>query len=393
MSASRLVIEAETLPNGPRPITIEFLEAAAGKPSRIARGVTGFPCEWNHETVLLGNGWLRRGDIATFISSAGAGKSVATAQAVMAWALGLPYLGLQPTRPLRIIHFCGEDDETTLGQIREGFLQHSEDLTGKQLDIEDLRPLCENLRTDFAREFIGANFHAHMKNLLTEEPADLIVVNPLLSFLGGEVVSEISQFLRGGVMPILQDFSCGCMITHHTTKLAKDGWDTLDDVYSGIGGGEVANIPRCVLTLRPTPADGISVVKAGKRVTTGWIDDEGKFTTSFFIRRTDDPTRPAWLPVDYGEAMAEIGEERPKGKSMAKVPLAAVIAHLKTGDVRQTSLVEKLIAECGCSDKTAKAAIRSAEDTGKIESYSEINPRGGHALKWLRLPKNQGEAS
>lgn len=60
--------------------------------SLIVRGVNDYPTDIPPESVILGNGWLRKGDISTFISTAGAGKSVATTQAAMAWGIGLPYL-------------------------------------------------------------------------------------------------------------------------------------------------------------------------------------------------------------------------------------------------------------------------------------------------------------
>ena len=48
--------------------------------------------------------------------------------------------------------------------------------------------------------------------------------------------------------------------------------------------------------------EGLWVIKASKRKTTGWRDDEGNYTDTFFVQQTDNPQRPAWLPVTHGEA-------------------------------------------------------------------------------------------
>lgn len=360
--------------------------------SMIIRGVNSYPTTIPPETIVLGNGWLRRGDIATFISTAGAGKSVAVIQAGMAWALGLPYMGIRPARALKALVFSGEDDGVTIGQCREGFLEHSEAITGKKLTARSLARLDDMLRTEFSREHVGLKFHKHLTTLLDEEPADLVIVNPLLSYIGGEVVAEISEWMRGGVMPLLQKHDCAAIFAHHTPKMAADGWDNTDDVYSGIGGGEVANIPRSILTLRPTPAEGLSVVKVGKRQTTGWVDESGDFTSCYFVRRSGNPERPAWLPVPHDEAkeMIEDGRPAPKGRPQAKKATTAhVLAALAGGAVRQYVLIEKIRELTGCAEKTAREAITSAGSA--IETFQEPNPDGGQKLRWWCLPEHKSQ--
>lgn len=354
--------------------------------SMVIRGVNSYPTTVPPETVVLGNGWLRRGDVATFISTAGGGKSVAVTQASMAWALGLPYFGIKPPRPLRILLFSGEDDGVTIGQCREGFLEHSEAITGRKLTARNLDRLDDVLRTEFIREHVGLKFHAHLEALLAEEPVDLVIVNPLLSYIGGEVVAEISEWMRSGVMPILQRHDCAALFAHHTPKMSTEGWETTDDVYSGIGGGEVANIPRSVLTLRPTAAEGLMVLKVGKRQTTGWVDGNGDFTACYFVRRSGNPERPAWLPVNHDEARDEIGDSKgstEKRGSPRKVTLDHVLDALKDGATQQFVLIETIQKAAGCSPKTAKDAIKDAGQ--KIATFQEINPKGGHPLRWYCL--------
>ena len=360
----------------------ELGESAKGKTTMI-KGVNSYPTQTPPDSIVLGNGWGRQGDIITLISSAGGGKSTGVFQASIAWGLGMPYFGIHPARPLRILHFSGEDDGVTIGECREGFLEHSEELTGRTLTKDDLKPLDEMLRTEFSREHVGARFHGHLDRLLTESPADLVIINPLLSYVGGEIVACASEWLRGGLMPILQKHDCMALIAHHTGKMAKDGWDNTDDTYSAIGGGEMANIPRSILTLRPTAAEGLFVVKVSKRQTTGWTDGEGNFTTSYFVKRSGDPTRPAWLPLDHDEAIDLVGGSA-KTKSR-KITPEDVTEEIRKGDTQRKALIEILCHRHKCSDKPCRDAIDEAVSIGLVATYTEPNPRGGKPLRWFKL--------
>ena len=362
--------------------------------AKSVRGVNGFPVRIPEHRKLAGNDWLRRHDIAFFNSGAGMGKSVAMGQLVMAWGLGLPYFDIAPARPLKILHFCGEDDEVTLGQIREGFLENSEALTGKVLTASDLDLLDENLETDFSREFAGNAFIAHLEKRLSEKPVDLVIINPLLSFIGGNIVELASEFLRGGLMPVLQDHDCTALIAHHTPKLVADSWEKMDFTYSGIGGGEIANIPRTILTLSPTKVKGLCMLHVSKRVFTGWLDGDFKFSDCFFIKRTDDPSRPAWLPVSHDDAEAIIpaSKQDSAGNKCGKKKLTTkhITDALATGDMARLALIEHLQYNFSCSDRTAKEAITSARLSGHITEYKVVPPSGGRALIWY---KNKGETS
>ena len=359
--------------------------------SLIVAGVNSYPTIVPPETVILGDSWVRVGDVFHLVSGAGGGKSVAACQMSMAWGLGLPYFGIKPPRPLRILLFSGEDDGTTIGQCREGFLDNSEAITGKRLSAADLDALDVMLRTEFVREHVGEDFHPHLARLLRESAVDLVIVNPLFSYIGGEIVSCISPWHRVGLMPILQEHGCAALVVHHTTRLSKDSWKTIDDTYSGIGGGEAANIPRSVLTLKPTPCDGLFVVTVSKRQTTGWKDGSGNYVTSYFVRRSSNPERPAWIPVEHDEAQEMIGDSKASGsaKSSKKVNSQDVMDALRPGPTQRQALIERLRKKCSCSEMPAKTAIRDAEENELISSFTEPNPNGGNPIKWLCLPEHR----
>ncbi len=381
-------------PDGPRAITNDTLALAAGESpdqSEVVRGFTEFPTHPPAEDVLAGDAQFRVTDIHMWNAPAGEGKSVAMSQTSMAWAMNLPYCGIYPTRPLKIIHFCGEDDASTIGQCREGFLLHSKAITGRQLTAANLKPLDIMVRTDFSRQFTGDAFLRRLDAMLTEEHADLILINPLLSFIGGSIVETVSVFLREGLGPILKRHRCAALISHHTCKLNKDSWENMDFTYSGIGGGEVANIPRSVFTLAPTKVDGLRVLHVSKRKTVGWKDDEGKFTDHAYFKRTDDPKRPAWLPVTHGEAaeMMEAVYSSGSGRNK-KATIEHVMEALATGAMTRQALIETVMRKCGCGISTAKTAISNAQ-LGSISSFTDKDKNTNRDVRFFCLPEHIGQ--
>ena len=156
----------------------------------------------------------------------------------------------------------------TIGQCREGFLEHTEAITGRQLSAADLEPLDLMLRIEFCREHVGLRFHPHLAALLREESADLVIINPLLSYIGGEVVAEASTWLRAGLMPILQEHKCAALIAHHTPKLAKDGWQLKKRARPGWLPGErpVVGCEQLIQNRPPTKAPVFSIAQGPFRV-------------------------------------------------------------------------------------------------------------------------------
>lgn len=383
---------ADTDSDTPAPLVLfpDFGEVErAGSHSIVVRGVNSYPTEVPIEDVILGRSYVRKGDIVNLVSGAGMGKSVAGNQAPMAFALGLPYFGIAPPRPLRCLIFSGEDDGVTIGQCREGFLDHSRAITGSQLTAADLAPLDSMIRTEFSRSYVSGNFHLHLDSLLREEPADLVVINPLLSYVGGEIVACASEWLRAGLMPVLQEHQCAALILHHTPKLSKDSWETMDDTYSAIGGGEIANVPRSILTLKPTPVKGLFVLTVSKRQTTGWTDGNGNSSTNFFIKRSADPERPAWIPVSHNDAMEAIDDNGPaKCGRNTKATVEHVVEALQVGPTQRQALIQRVMSQCKCSDRTAKTAITAAENCNAVVFHFTPNPRGGNPTKWLRIPSH-----
>jgi hypothetical protein len=360
-------------------------------PSSVIRGFCTFPTDPPQESVLIGNALIRLGDLAFLNSSAGAGKSVLLIQASIAWPLNLPYLGLNPSRPLKILHFVGEDDESTLGQCREGLLENAKAVIGRDLKREEIKILTDYVRTDFGLKYTGKAFIQRLDDMLKEEHADLVIINPLLSYIGGDVVANASEFLREGLMPLMKGHKCASLIGHHTPKLGKNSWAEIDPTYSGIGGGEVANAPRVIFTLMPTVVDGLWVLKVSKRQTTGWTDADGNFVDHLYFRRTENRSRPAWIPVPHEEALELIEESTPaKGSAGAPVKLTAedVALALSSGAMQQQALIDALKRKHKVGFTTIKTRIIEARGRDLVKVWFEKNLRGGKDIAWLCIPEH-----
>ena len=138
---------------------------------------------------------------------------------------------------------------------------------------------------------------------------------------------------------------------------------------------------------QPAPAR-LSAVNVAKRKTTGWRDEGGDFVPHYFVRRSCDPERPAWIPVAHGEALARIAAGKAAGGSVGgrrKVTVTHVVEALTDGPMCRQDLIAHLMCVCSCSDRPARGAIRDAEDDEVISSFTADNPRGGNPIKWLCL--------
>jgi hypothetical protein len=163
----------------------------------------------------------------------------------------------------------------------------------------------------------------------------------------------------------------------------------MDMTYSGIGGGEVANVPRSILTLTPTKAKGLHRLIVAKRQTTGWKDDDDRFTDHIFLKRTDNPTRPAWLPVSHEDAEAMIAEGAPTAGRKKKVDHRDVVNEVTSGATARPALLDALMRRgSGCGMSAARDALDDARELGVVATFNEKNPNGGKPILWVCLPEH-----
>jgi len=234
--------------------------------------------EANNPNALFQNGWLRKGGAAFFISVSGAGKSVAATQFAECFALGRPWFGITPVRPLRISVYQWEDDDEEVADFRNNIrrgLRGGGWTYGDTAKAEAV-PIYHDV-TGLA----GNRFIQYLAYAQARDKADLVILNPFQSFSGCDISknAELSNLLRVQLDTIINndETPCGCIIIHHTNKVpsnAKDrnAWlDTNSAAYAGAGGAEIVNYSRALLVLRPTETHGFYDLIAAKRgARLGW---------------------------------------------------------------------------------------------------------------------------
>lgn len=235
---------------------------------------------------LFQNRWLRRGACGAIVSTSGVGKSSFSMQAATVWAGGQECLGVRPLKPLKIGIFQSEDDEYDVANFRDRIrigLAAELDWTPEQIRAAESRVTFCALDGS-----TGARFVEHLRRKQEQHRFDLIIINPLFAFFGGDLNdgNAMTAFLRHGIDPLIkaEETKCGCIIIHHTGKPNRDAMNQGDifKAYLGSGSGEFTNYIRSALVLTPWGGGKLPGVfdliaaKHGDKL--GWRDQHGKPT-------------------------------------------------------------------------------------------------------------------
>lgn len=281
---------------------------------------------------LFQNRWLRRGACGTIVSTSGVGKSSFSMQAATVWAGGQECLGVRPLRPLKIGIFQSEDDEYDVANFRDRIrigLAAELDWTPEQIQEAESRVTFCALDGS-----TGARFVEHLRRKQGKHHFDLLIINPLFAFFGGDLNdgNAMTAFLRHGIDPLIkaEATKCGCIIIHHTGKPNKDAMNQgeIFKAYLGSGSGEFTNYIRSALVLTPWNGGKLPGVfdliaaKHGDKL--AWRDDDGKPTT----KKT----------VCYANRLPEYADDETKRGMIYWVePDAAQLAELKKGAATNTA--------------------------------------------------------
>ena len=248
---------------------------------------------------VIGNRWLCKGGSLLLVSQSGVGKSSFALQFLISLCVNRSFFGIKAKRPLRVVMLQAEND---LGDVAEAY----QDITsGMGLYPDERRNLDDNLFIYRDTNSVGSAFLDEMRRLIELHRADVILVDPLLSFAGIEVADQkqMTEFLRHGVARVLEDTGCILVAVHHTTKpkSAKDtaGQTSADLAYSGAGASELVNYVREVGVLVRQPGDEpifkFSLTK--RRFRAGMQDASGDFKPDIIVRHARDKGAIRW---EYG---------------------------------------------------------------------------------------------
>ena len=276
--------------------------------------------EKENPAALFRNGWLRKGGGAFLVSTSGTGKSVWTVQASLLWAQGLPAFGIVPVRPLKIGIVQAEDDDEEMVKFRNDITDGLVEQAG--LDRGQVEAAARSgvyLFNPVGK--VGVAFIEYLGKILEKYPElDLLIINPLQSYFGGDISrnAEVSGFLRAGLDRLIKPNKVGVLFVHHTNKppTAKErsGWGTdAFAAYIGAGGAEIVNWARAMLALMPCENDSglfrLTAAKRGQRL--GWKDAADEPTNVRFIAHSKN--RIFWrdaTPEESATAQASAGGKK-----------------------------------------------------------------------------------
>lgn len=230
------------------------------------------PVGGGHDELLKHRFLCQKGG-CLLVGPTGIGKSVLALQAATKWSVGKAFAGIEPARPLVIWIIAAEDSEGEIAQQRDGILgglQQDGILTAEECALARRR-----VRIVAEVAISGEDFGEWLRGALqnarnADTRPDLIVIDPALSFLGGDAGAQVdvTRFLRGIITPILVEFGVGALVMHHPGKPApashtRNRADANLD-YLALGSVEWANWPRSILVLAKTETRGLYVLHAAK---------------------------------------------------------------------------------------------------------------------------------
>lgn len=281
---------------------------------------------------VLGRRWLCRGGSALWIGQSGTGKSSLAMQAAVYWALGLPFFGIKPGKPLRSLFIQAENDIGDMAEMFRGVVGSlpSDLFNG---DIAEVRRLLrENLIIIRDQIHTGQRFAEAATRLIAKHSPDLAWVDPLLSYIGDDISSQkvCSEFLRNWLNPISEATGVIWMMLHHTGKPSNDpksrkGWTSTDHAYLGTGSSELVNWARAVVVLKKYDEETYQLMFAKRGRRAGAKDISGQYASDIYLRHSD--TGICW---GQAEAPTEDEKESKPGRSAIEFDLVSFVRDLRS---------------------------------------------------------------
>jgi ABC-type dipeptide/oligopeptide/nickel transport system ATPase subunit len=310
------------------------------------------------KTQLLGNRWVCQGGQLLLVGQSGIGKSSLSVQAAMTWALGMPFFGINPKKQIRSLFIQAENDIGDMAEIVQGVMRHVYDSAKINKDVAG-KLLTENIHFARVTAHVGDDFPKVVGRLLDRYgEKDLVFVDPLLSYVGGDISRQevMSHFLRQLCNPIAFERRFAWVFSHHTGKPQSDSkarqhWNANDYAYIGMGSSELTNWARAIAVLQTTKHDGIFkllLAKRGKRANV--VDEFGQAETEIILKHASSGLHwePARIPEDPPENKKGPGAP----SKMNELIYAEICAFIETYDNSQKDLKAQIEAKWNICYKT-----------------------------------------
>lgn len=346
--------EPEASPSFPLSGTpIEVLRQTVSGPT----GAYSFnPPEPDAPDELLRRRYLTRGSLVLVSAMTGVGKSVFLYQSAILWSNGLPFLGFEPPRPLRVLVVQAENDDGEIANITNGIAAGCK--------LTDEQKAAANERCLFYH-YIGAleanDLYELLKDLVSRHRADVLVLDPFFAFyVARHTLEEMSAFYRHMLNILARELQIGIIIVSHWPKPARQGQPRGSEylaAYHASGFAEQGNTCRAVVSIEPvTKEPGVFQVNYGKR---------GQLLPRRvrYIRQSDNPVLPCWTEVP-DELVARLTSD-------VDVVAERLMDALALRRVRGGAYLDKSAAQFGTSRQTLRTAVNQLVDQGLVRKVVE----------------------
>ena len=266
----------------------------------------------NPEAELLRTRFLCRGGGLLMVGPTGVGKSVLMMQAHFRWAVGLPFLGIEPARPLSSVIYNAENDNEDLQEMVHSCLSMPD------FTPENRTQALKNVRVVCDRSMTGEKFLEDLAHRVQTHAPDLVNIDPLLHYGGMDAIKQqdVSAFLRQGLTPIIKD-RCALVLVAHTAKPKRDDNKAApvhEAAYSGFGSVEWANWCRGVLVLEPVDGKVFRLVAGKRGARLRWKNEQGEPVFHRDIKWTKQEGKLLWESASEEEAQEACDNRRSRGK-------------------------------------------------------------------------------
>ena len=333
--------------------------------------------------TLLGNRFLCVAGGLLFVGPSGIGKSSASVQQDILWALGRPAFGIHPARPLRTLCIQAENDDGDLGEMARGVCE------GLHLTNGDRNAIRDQVLYVSERAHTGLRFLTTIvAPLLGKHRPDILRLDPLLAYLGDDVNDQraTAAFLRNGLNPLLEQFNCAVIINHHTPKVVNrdtSAWRASDWMYSGAGSADLTNWCRAALVIDPTYAPYVFrfiAAKRGGRV--GWRDEDDGSTIYERIFCHETGGGLCWHEAtDKDIEEVESNKRKRKTPSKTKEDLMALVP--ADGAISKNVLISRA-QDNGCGEKRSRGFLTELIESGDLYEWRVPRPKTNPEIRISR---------
>lgn len=354
-------------------------EAAEGGPLRpMPSWIEYGQREVDRTLYHIGEGFLEVGGIVMLIGQSYAGKSTLLTQLAINIAIGREWLFFKLGRALRVLAVQAEDSQNKLVKMGHMFKR-------MELSEAELKLASQNTAVLTVRDLQGAKVITEIERHARELKPDIIILNPLTSFIGGSVYKEeaINEFLRTQLTPMLDRIKVSALVAHHPPKPTNSDKDSKELTafelqYGGAGMAAITNVARGNMLLSHVNGDVFKL-----QVNKGFDDLGTKETTAFLRRSKDENGVMLWerCTSEKAEEATEQQAQRKAKKHSASDQFTPYDRLLKCLSATEKYTRDKLIQiakdKLKKGMKWAEAAIRDLVHEKKLARTGEPNPRGG----------------